>query len=129
MDAHGTFILRTPPVMRRDATGALICADFKVGEPARAPTQGWTNEFVARWKGPGVESFCAIHADELRAGRGLRIDFDRVRHDELLQTLVVRVTALDLAPLAPSWKKHAATIDGARNHDTPEPTEPSPAAT
>ncbi|MDF3822372.1 hypothetical protein P3G55_20895 [Leptospira sp. 96542] len=106
MDARGTFILRTLPVLRRDAVGALICADFKVGEPARAPAKGWTNELVARWKGPGVESYCAIHGADLRPGRALHITLDRFRYDEQLQSIVGHVTELDLAALPPSWKRH-----------------------
>jgi hypothetical protein len=123
MDIRALVILRAPPVLRRDATGALDCADFRVGERAEPPAQGWANELVARWRGPGVESFCAINAAELKPGRPLTVHMDRLRLNPQLNTIVGHVTQMELAPLPPSWKRHAErTATGANTTPHEEPT-------
>ena len=59
----------------------------------------------AVWIGPDAVAFHEQHQTDLIAGRSLDLEIDRfVAHAD---TLVARVKSCTLAPLPPSWIKHA----------------------
>jgi hypothetical protein len=61
------------------------------------------NTLLAHWKGPQALAFFDQHQADLRAGRPLHLELDRLRgHDGEWHASVTRC---ELAPVAPSWRK------------------------
>lgn len=114
MEARGLFFLRMHASTVSDATGARqgvrLPVVERVPEPGEDGRTRWVviNTLLAKWKGADALAFFDAHRHELRAGRPLQLELDRLRgHDGEWQA---HVTRCELAPLAPSWQN--ATPDG-----------------
>lgn len=110
MRATGLFFLRTAAYTRCDATGlqregvylpVIERGTDKEGRPVVV------NTLLAKWRGAEALAFFDENTAELRAGRPLHLELDRLQVRE--GEVVGNVTHLELAPLAPSWQRAQAT--------------------
>ena len=99
-DADGQRIGVLLPIVERDAAGVIL------------------NTLLAKWKGNDALAFFDAHQTELRAGRPLQLELDRLRGYD--NDWHATVTRCDLAPLAPSWL--------AKHEDAPASAQPTPPA-
>lgn len=109
MQAKGLFFLRMHASAVSDATGARQAVRLpvveRIPELAEDGRTRWVvlNTLLAQWKGDEALAFFDRHQVELRAGRPLLLELDRLRgHDGEWRA---SVTQCELAPLAPSWQK------------------------
>lgn len=106
MHATGLFFLRAAAEIRVDqVTREPVGIVLPVVEREKNPQGQWVsvNTLVAKWKGPQALQFFASNRAELRAGRPVHLELDRLSaHDGEVHG---NVTRLELAPLAPSWQK------------------------
>lgn len=72
----------------------------------------------ALWMGVEAVAFYELHQKELVAGRCLDLDIDRIVSEG--GSVVARVKTCQLAPLAPSWIKHAERAQHP-SHQLPNP--------
>jgi hypothetical protein len=63
------------------------------------------------WIGPAAVAFLEQHQTELVAGRGLDLEIDRFVAQA--DAVVARIKSCQLAPLPPSWIKHAERVQHA----------------
>jgi hypothetical protein len=122
MQARGLFFLRMHASTVSDTAGNRLGVRLpvveRVAEPGEDGRTRWVviNTLLAHWKGPDALTFFDAHQHELRAGRPLDLELDRLRgHDGEWHA---SVTACALAPLAPSW----AGKEGASSSSDDQPT-------
>lgn len=106
MRATGLFFLRMAACVRYDrVTREPAGVTLPVVEREKNAEGQWVavNTLVAVWRGREALDFFSAHRAELRPGRPLTLEFDRLygRDGEWHGN----VTRLELAPLAPSWTK------------------------
>lgn len=118
MYARGLFFLRMRPSTARDPhDGALVLLLPVVEHEDRDGRRITLNELLATWRGDAASAFWALHFDELKPGRGLQLELDRMRWNG--REWRASVTHCELAPLPPSWAKQAGT-----ETPTDQPTQP-----
>lgn len=101
MKATGLFFLRAHANTALDAKQERVLL-LDVLERDPADSKVILNTLLAVWKGREALQFFEAHHHELRAGRPLELEIDRLRgHDGQWRA---QVTACRLAPLAPSWR-------------------------
>lgn len=112
MRASGLFFLRMRAfiAMSREGERAVV---LPVVERLKDPAGQWVslNEMEAVWRGAAALTFFERHQSDLRPGRGLQLEIDRLAgHDGAWRGYV---TSCALAPLPPSWTRHspASTSD------------------
>jgi hypothetical protein len=106
MKATGLFFLRMYASTFNDASGARVGVSLPVIERDPADHRKVLNTLTVHWSGPDAIAFFDRHSAELRAGRGVQLELDRLRgHDG---EWVALATHCELAPVAPSWQKHEA---------------------
>jgi hypothetical protein len=102
--ATGLFFLRMHASTHCGTDGERVGVLLPVVE--RDP-ENWRvvlNELLVKWKGPEALAFFDANQAELRAGRPLQLELDRLRgRDGEWQAYA---THCELAPLAPSWQHH-----------------------
>jgi len=105
MRAAGLFFLRMAATIGCDPTGARVGVLLPVAERDPADHKVVLNTLTAKWKGEDALAFFDANQAELRAGRALELELDRLRgHDGEWWASVTRCV---LAPLPPSWKAKA----------------------
>jgi hypothetical protein len=105
MRATGLFFLRMHASTRCDASGQRVGVSLPVVERSQNAEGRWVvlNTLTAKWNGPQALAFFDANQAELRAGRPLNLELDRLHgHDGEWQAYVTR---MELAPVAPSWRK------------------------
>jgi hypothetical protein len=118
MRATGLFFLRTNAFVRYDRTTRQpVGIALPIVERERNDNGVWVtlNTLLAKWKGPEALEYFERNRHELRAGRPLQLDLDRLHGSD--GEWQAYVTRLELAPVAPSWRK-----------DETAPQEPQPQA-
>ena len=115
MKATGLFFLRTRAYTQRGADGALRVL-LPVHERVKNAEGNWITEntLLATITGEQATAFWNRHFHELVAGRGLELELDRLRARPNGEWQAL-VTSATLAPLPPSWQKHAEN-----NHQPPQ---------
>jgi hypothetical protein len=106
MRATGLFFLRTNAFVRYDRiTREPVGIALPIVERERNGNGIWVtlNTLLAKWKGPQALEYFERNRHELRAGRPLLLDLDRLHGSD--GEWQAYVTRLELAPLAPSWRK------------------------
>jgi hypothetical protein len=103
MKATGLFFLRMHASAACDADGARVGILLPVIERDPDNHRVILNTLQVKWKGEDAIAFFDAHQAELRAGRPLRLELDRLRGcDGDWQAYATRC---ELAPIAPSWRK------------------------
>lgn len=117
MKATGLFFLRMRPYTARGSDGALslLLPVVEHGED-REGRRVALNTLLCRWSGEAAMHFWNLNVAELKPGRGLELELDRLRGQD--GEWRAHVTRCALAPLPPSWQPKA---------DAAAPTQP-PAA-
>jgi hypothetical protein len=111
MKATGLFFLRMHASVQCDPTGARLGVLMPVVERDPTDHKRILNELLVRWDGSDAVAFFDAHQADLRAGRGVNLELDRLRgHDGEWRA---RATHCELAPLAPSWQKHDEIVAAA----------------
>jgi len=123
MRATGLFFLRTRPYTARDTAGLPVLMLPVVEHEDRDGRRVTLNELMAAWPGSEAMAFWNLHLAELKPGRGLDLELDRMRWDG--REWRAHVTRCNLAPLPPSWQAKTEAHAGAPAAGTP--TQP-PAA-
>lgn len=104
MRATGLFFLRMHAATASAPDGARTCVMLPVVERDPNDYRVVLNTLLARWNGEQALAFFDTNQSELRAGRALQLELDRLRgHDG---QWVASVTHCALAPLPPSWVKN-----------------------
>lgn len=117
MKATGLFFLRMHAAVVSDPAGNRVGIAMPVIERDPNDHRVVLNELLVKWKGPDALAFFDAHQAELRAGRPLQLELDRLRGtDNQWQALATRC---ELAPIAPSWQKRAEPA--AAGHPIPNP--------
>lgn len=125
MRATGLFFLRTRPYTARASDGTQVLMLPVVEHDERDGKRVLLNELLAVWRGAEADRFWALHFPELKPGRGLDLELDRMRWDG--REWRAHVTACRLAPMPPSWIKHEQATATAEAGTT-EPPPPQPLA-
>jgi hypothetical protein len=106
MKATGLFFLRMHASVVVDPTGARLGVALPVIERDPSDHKIILNELLVKWKGSEAVAFFDKHQADLRAGRPLNLELDRLRGcDGQWQALA---TKCELAPVAPSWQRKDA---------------------
>lgn len=116
MKATGLFFLRMHAEVHSDASGARAGVTLPVIERDPNDHRIALNTLTVYWKGPEALAFFDANSAELRAGRPLQLEIDRLRGVD--NEWRARATRCELAPLAPSWQRK----------DEPNPPHAMPAA-
>lgn len=100
------FFLRMHASVAVDPTGARLALLLPVVERDPDNHRAILNELLVRWNGSAAVAFFDKHQTELRAGRAVNLELDRLRgkHDGQWHA---NATSVELAPLPPSWQVHA----------------------
>ncbi len=128
MRATGLFFLRAAACTRRDpTTRERVGVWLPVVEREKNAEGQWVaaNTLTAKWTGPEALAFFDANQAELRAGRPLHLELDRLHgRDGEWQA---HVTRLELAPVAPSWIKseEAAAVAAQQEQQPPQPAAPA----
>lgn len=104
--ATGLFFLRMRAYVGTNGRGERAVL-LPVVERAQDREGRWIsiNEMLAAWKGEAALAFFDTHPADLVPGRGLHLELDRLRGED--GAWRANVTSLSLAPLPPSWQRHA----------------------
>lgn len=105
MRATGLFFLRMRPYTARDpASGELVLMLPVVEHEDRDGRRVTLNQMLAAWQGPLASAFWNLNLPDLKPGRALELEVDRMRWDG--REWRASVTQCRLAPLPPSWVAH-----------------------
>jgi hypothetical protein len=122
MRATGLFFLRTAAFTRCDATGTVrdgVCLPVVERGQDGEGRPIVLNTLLAKWRGAEALAFFDANQGELRAGRPLHLELDRLHgRDGEWQAYVTR---LELAPVAPSWR----AAEAAQQQQQPQPAAPA----
>jgi hypothetical protein len=103
MKATGLFFLRTHAYVVCDPSGARLGLALPVIERDPNDHKVVLNDLLVKWKGSEAVAFYDKNQADLRAGRPLNLELDRLRGtDGQWQALA---THCELAPVAPSWQR------------------------
>jgi hypothetical protein len=103
MEASGLFFLRMHASAACDARGQRVGVLLPVVERDPADHRVILNQLLVKWRGAEALAFFDAHQAELRAGRPLRLEVDRLcGRDGEWQAYATRC---ELAPIAPSWQR------------------------
>jgi hypothetical protein len=103
MKATGLFFLRMHASVASDTQGQRVGLLLPVVERDPDDHRVVLNQLLVKWKGSEAIAFYDKHQAELRAGRPLHLELDRLRgRDGEWQAYATRV---ELAPVARSWLK------------------------
>jgi hypothetical protein len=106
MKATGMFFLRMHASVAMDPAGNRLGVLLPVVERDANDHRVILNQLLVKWKGAVALAFFDQHQPELRAGRPLHLELDRLRGQD--GEWQAQATRCELAPLAPSWKANAA---------------------
>jgi hypothetical protein len=106
MKATGLFFLRMHASAHCDAQGERVGIVLPVVERDPDNHRIVLNTLQVKWKGADALAFFDTHQAELRAGRPLHLELDRLRGCD--GDWQAHATHCELAPIAPSWRKDAA---------------------
>lgn len=104
MKATGLFFLRMHATVATAPSGERIVL-LPVLERDEHDYKIVLNQLLVKWKGPEAVAFFEAHQAELRAGRPLLLELDRLRGQD--REWHATATRCELAPVARSWQVHA----------------------
>lgn len=101
MKATGLFFLSMHATIASDMTGARVLL-LPVVERDAQDHRVVLNRMTVKWCGDEALAFYEAHQAELRAGRPLQLELDRLHGRD--GEWKARATRCELAPIAPSWR-------------------------
>jgi hypothetical protein len=112
MQARGLFFLRMHASVQCDAQGQRVGVLLPVIERDPQDHRVVLNQLLVAWPGDAALAFFDAHQAQMRAGCPLQLEVDRLRGDD--GQWRARAVDCELAPVAPSWRAHQSTTQGAR---------------